>query len=326
MNSYMFSNITQTNTRDGYITAVSKNVILVTLYISINYINGTLVHTFVRHEIFNENSRYILFIHMVVNDMVQLTTAVMLHLLLYIFYMINVSFCCFLLMIAIFTTLNTPLNLATMAIERYIAICNPLYHSQICTVQRTYILISLIWFLSSIPILPDLFILVATEPSAFFYSPIVCNRDSVFRNPYLVEKKNISHLVYLSFVWITLVYTYFRIIFAAKAADSYARKAHYTIILHGLQLLLCMFTYIGPPLESFFTSLFPRFTSELKYINFLFVHVLPRFLSPIIYGWRDQMLSSYLKRDLLCKKKKISQIKTQTSKLISPNVQLIRSL
>lgn len=293
--------------------AVTKNVILVTLYFSINYINGTLVHTFVRHELFHENPRYILFIHMVVNDMIQLTIAVMLHLISYIFYMINVSFCCFLLMIAIFTTLNTPLNLAGMAIERYIAICNPLYHSQICTIRRTYILISLIWFLGSIPILPDLFILVATEPSEFFYSPIICSRDSVFHHPYLVEKKNISHLVYLLFVWFTLVYTYFSIIFAAKAAGSHARKACNTIILHGLQLVLCMFTYIGPPLESFCISLFPMFTSELKYINFLFVHVLPRFLSPVIYGWRDQMLSSYLKKDLLCNKKKRCQIKTQSS-------------
>ncbi|XP_026770128.3 odorant receptor 131-2-like [Pangasianodon hypophthalmus] len=313
MNSYMYSNFTQTKARDGYITAVSKNVILLTLYFSINYINGTIVHTFVRHEIFSENPRYVLFIHMVVNDMIQLTIAVILHLTSYIFYIINVSFCCFLLMIAVFTTLNTPLNLAGMAIERYIAICNPLYHRQICTVRRTYIFISLIWFLGSVPILPDLFILVATEPSEFFYSAIICNRDSVFRHPYLVEKKNVSHLVYLFFVWLTLVYTYFKIIFAAKTAGSHARKARNTIILHGMQLVLCMFTYIGPPLESFFTSLFPLFTSELKYINFLFVHVLPRFLSPIIYGWRDQMLSSYLKRDLLCNKKKRSQIKTQSS-------------
>ncbi|XP_027002150.2 odorant receptor 131-2-like [Tachysurus fulvidraco] len=279
------------------------------LYVFINYINGTLVHTFVSHEIINENPRYILFIHMVVNDMIQLTISVMLHLIVYIFYRINVSLCCVLLIIAVFTTLNTPLNLAGMAIERYIAICNPLYHSQICTMRRTYILISLIWFLGSIPILPDLFILVATEPSEFFYSPVICTRDSVFRHPYLVEKRNISHLIYLSFVWLTLVYTYFRIMFAAKAAGSQVKKARNTIILHGLQLVLCMFTYIGPPLESFFTTLFPTFTSEIRYINFLFVQVLPRFLSPIIYGWRDQMLSSYLKRKFLCYKKK-SQIKT----------------
>lgn len=313
MNSYMYSNITQTKGKDGYITAVSRNMILVTLYVSINYINGTLVHTFVRHEIFNENPRYILFIHMVVNDMIQLTISVMLHLILYIFYIINVSFCCLLLMVAIFTTLNTPLNLAGMALERYVAICNPLYHSQICTVRRTYILISLIWFLSSISILPDLFVLIATEPSEFFYSQVICNRDAVFRQTYLVEKKNISHLVYLSFVWLTLGYTYFRIMFAAKAAGSHAKKARNTIILHGLQLLLCMFTYIGPPLESFFTFHFPMIASELRYLSFLFVHVLPRFLSPVIYGLRDQMLSSYIKKDLLCNKRKRTQTKPEPS-------------
>lgn len=131
-----------------------------------------------------------------------------------------------------------------MAIEYYIAICNPLYHTQLCSVRTTYILISLIWFLGSIPLLPDLFILLATEPSEFFYSPIICNRDFVLLHPYLVEKKNISHLVYLSFAWLTFVYTYFRLIFAAKASGSHAMKARNTIILHGLQLLFCMFTYI----------------------------------------------------------------------------------
>ena len=37
--------------RDTFTTAVAKNVIVVALCISINYINGTLVHTFFKHEV-----------------------------------------------------------------------------------------------------------------------------------------------------------------------------------------------------------------------------------------------------------------------------------
>ena len=37
--------------RDTLTTAVAKNVIVVALCISINYINGTLVHTFFKHEV-----------------------------------------------------------------------------------------------------------------------------------------------------------------------------------------------------------------------------------------------------------------------------------
>ena len=131
MNFSTYSNITQTKGRDLHVIAVTKNVFVVALYLSINYINGTLVHTFFKHEIFNENPRYILFIHMVINDMIQLTIAVLLNFISYIFYTINVSVCCILVIIAVFTTPNTPLHLAGMAVERYIAICNPLRHTQI---------------------------------------------------------------------------------------------------------------------------------------------------------------------------------------------------
>ncbi|XP_066520086.1 odorant receptor 131-2-like [Hoplias malabaricus] len=237
---------------------------------------------------------------MVINDMIQLTTAVLINVLAYMFYTINVSLCCFLVLIASFATFNTPLNLAGMAVERYIAICNPLQHALICTVRRTYVLIGLIWAFSAIPIVPDLFVLLANVPLSFFYSNIFCSRDTVFHLPYMVEKKNITHLVYLCFVWLTLFYTYFRIMFAAKATGADARKARNTILLHGLQLFLCMFTYIGPLVESVFTGLFPKFVNDIRFTSYIFVHILPRLISPIVYGLRDQMFCGYFKKHLVC--------------------------
>uniref|UniRef100_A0A3B1KJL7 G-protein coupled receptors family 1 profile domain-containing protein n=1 Tax=Astyanax mexicanus TaxID=7994 RepID=A0A3B1KJL7_ASTMX len=220
MNSSIYSN-TQTTGRDSYATAVAKNVIVAALYVTINYINGTLVHTFFKHEIFTENPRYILFIHMVLNDMIQLTMA------------------------------------------RYIAVCKPLHHTQICTVRRTYIFIGLIWVFCAISILPDLFILLATEPLYYFLSTIICSRDLVFR-----------------------------IMFAAKATGADARKARNTILLHGLQLVLCMFTFIVPLFESLLLSLFPLLKNDIRFTIYVFVQILPRFISPVVYGLRDQMFQN----------------------------------
>ncbi|XP_050968933.1 odorant receptor 131-2-like [Labeo rohita] len=283
MNILLVGNITQPQyLRDSFSTAVTRNVIVVGLCISINYINGTLVHTFIKHEIFNGNPRYILFIHMVFNDMIQLTIAVLLHVLSYAVFTLNISFCCVLLMSVIFTTLNTPLNLATMAIERYIAICNPLRHVQICTV------------------LPDLFILLATRPLTFFYSRMACVRDYVFDNPYIVEKRNVVYIIYLTFVWLTIVYTYLKIMFVAKATNSDARKARSTIILHGIQLVMCMLTFVGPFLDRLFAEIFPLFIMDTRFVSYLVIQIMPRFISPIVYGVRDQLFCKYLKRYLLC--------------------------
>ncbi|XP_071767388.1 odorant receptor 131-2-like [Centroberyx gerrardi] len=289
------------NYRDTFSTAVAKNVIVVALCISINYINGTLVHTFSKHQIFNVNPRYILFIHLVINDIMQLTLSSFLHVISYVLYIINVPFCIILLIIAILTTLNTPLNLAGMAVECYIAICIPLRHGQICTVKRTYVLIGLIWVTSAVCILPDLFILLATEPLQFFHSRVLCDSYYVFRSTYSLKKREASHIVFLVLVWLTLFYTYFRILFAAKEANTDVRKARNTILLHGFQLLLCMLTYVQPMFEKGLLYLFPKQHLATRFTCYIIVQILPRFVSPIVYGLRDQTFRRYLKGYLLCK-------------------------
>ncbi|XP_046882528.1 odorant receptor 131-2-like [Hypomesus transpacificus] len=287
--------------RDTFETALIKNIIVVALSLSINYINSMLVHTFTKHQVFKTNPRYILFIHLVVNDMLQLTLACLLHVLSYILFTLNVSFCCFLLVTAIFTTFNTPVNLATMAIERYIAVCIPLRHAQICTVQRTYITISLIWVLTALPILPDVFILVANEPLSFFSSRIFCHLENLFRNPFIIERNNTSLYVFLALVWLTLLYTYLSIMFAARAASGDARKARNTILLHGLQLLLCTFTYVHSLLQSRLLQIFPTKLLDIRFASYVIVQIIPRFISPIVYGLRDQTFRKHLKGYLLCR-------------------------
>ncbi|KAF3855732.1 hypothetical protein F7725_016455 [Dissostichus mawsoni] len=144
-------------TPDSLIKAVAKNLIV----------------------IFYINPRYILFTHLVVNDMIQLTSTISLFVFSYVFYKINVSLCCFIILCSVFTTLNTPINLAVMAVECFIAICLPLRHAELCTIQRIYILIGWMWTLSAVVTMPDVFIILATEPIELFYSTIVCQSHRV---------------------------------------------------------------------------------------------------------------------------------------------------
>ncbi|KAI4826936.1 hypothetical protein KUCAC02_030366 [Chaenocephalus aceratus] len=309
----------------SFAEAVYKNVIVTVLCIAINYINGTLIHTFRKHQvwvgvcvcvcvcgisnmlpynpssIFYSNPRYILFIHLVMNDMLQLTLSTLLHIISYTLNTFSVSSCLLLLILAIMATFNTPLNLAGMAVECYVAICLPLHHCRICTVRNTFILMSLIWFVSSLSIMPDLFLLLATEPLSFFTSKVLCARDFVFRSSYSLKKRDASHIVCLVLVWLTLLYTYFRILFAAKGAKGDLKKARNTILLHGFQLLLCMLTYVRPMFEQALLFLLPRRHADIRFASYVFVQIIPRFVSPIVYGLRDHNFRKYMRRYLLCR-------------------------
>lgn len=249
-------------------------------------------------QIFNVNPRYILFIHLVLNDMLQLTVSVLLFILSYVFFTINVCLCCSLVTLAALTTQNTPLNLVCMAVECYVAVCLPLHHAQVCTLRKTYTLIGLIWLVSSAAIIPDVLFALATEPLKYFYSRVFCLRDNLF--PKLIEKTNIYQIVFLVLVWLVLVFIYVKILVAAKGANADVRKARDTILLHAFQLLLCMLTYIAPVLKRSLLFWFPKNYSNSLFACYIIIQVFPRFLSPIIYGLRDQTFRRYLKKTLLC--------------------------
>lgn len=122
----------------------------------------------------------------------------------------------------------------------------------------------------------------------------------MFNNPYMIEKRNVVYIIYLAFVGLTIVYTYIKIMFVAKSTSLDAGKARSTIILHGIQLLMCLLTFVGPFLDKLLTEMFPMLILEMRLFNYLVIQIMPRFVSTIVYGVRDQTFCKYLKRYLLC--------------------------
>ncbi|KAK9529781.1 hypothetical protein VZT92_013855 [Zoarces viviparus] len=274
------------------------------VWLTLSVINGSMVHTFLRHRRFYENPRYIMFIYMVINDALQLSLVTALYVVSYIFRKIHASVCCFLIMSAVLTTRSTPLILAGMALERYISICFPLHYGHMCTVPRTFLLVFIILLLTAAPPVTDLLITAVHRPPSFFHTDIFCDHPLLFRQSSIYYKNCVFDGVYLSCVALTLLYTYCRIMMAAQAASTglaSVTRARNTVLLHGVQLLLCMLTFVVPSLQAALISLFPRFSLEIRYIFFLLVYIIPRFMSPIIYGFRDELFRKYWTRYLACR-------------------------
>ncbi|XP_050930553.1 odorant receptor 131-2-like [Lates calcarifer] len=304
---------------DGLNDAFSKHFITFGLGVIINCINGAFVYTYCKSEVLYRDPRYVLYIHLVINDMIMLTLSVALH---FFTYTIPLTFapCCILLLILVATTKNSPLNLAGMAVERYIAVCRPLHHAQICTVQRAYALIALIWVVSLIPGLTDIMVVLDTQPLSVFSRIVICYPTYLYNTPYhkaqsvavqvkfywrlatttwCIAATNWYRALLFSFVVLTLIITYLKVLCAAQAASgsdqASARNARNTILLHGVQLLICTLSFISPLINTISLSIWPQGRRFILFTTYLLTELIPRLLSPLIYGVRDKKFSSLIR-------------------------------
>ncbi|MEQ2198468.1 hypothetical protein XENOCAPTIV_013281 [Xenoophorus captivus] len=233
-------------------------------------------------------------------SLLSVTLAISLFMVSYTIYKVHVSVCCILVLLTLFTNESTPLNLACMVMECYITICMPLRHVQTCTVKRTLMLVGLIWATSLLSVLPDLFITLATEPLDFFHSQVFYIRQTAFPNVLLVKKRDITYSVFLVLLWFVIFLSNFKIQFTAKTASKDATKARNTVVLHGFQVVLCMTTYAAPLLKNVPQKSFALNYNDSLFAFYIIVQVMPRSISPIIFGVRD-MFRKYLKRYVSCK-------------------------
>ncbi|XP_034034989.1 odorant receptor 131-2-like [Thalassophryne amazonica] len=256
------------------------------------YVNGVMLVALLRKPLLLESSRYVLFAHLLLTDSLQLVVAM----LLYIFAAAKVTMlhymCMFLTLLAIVFVKMSPLNLTIMSLERYVAICFPLRHSEVTTTRRTGVAIGVMWAVVSLDALVQLFVFISLKHTHFTVQ-VFCSTQSMFMLQSHMTLYSTLTLLYFVLVSMIIIYTYIAVLVTVKSASSKVgckgAKALKTILLHLLQLCLCLLTTLFNMInsEGVWKSLHGIQAIHVQYILFLSLLIFPKCLSPLIYGLRD---------------------------------------
>ncbi|XP_073525063.1 odorant receptor 131-2-like [Phyllobates terribilis] len=248
----------------------------------------------------HQEPRYILFAHMLISDTIYIVMGLFVFFSTAYLVYFPVPICYIAVTISSVSFKIAPYNLAVMSLERYVAICFPLRHTEWCTRQKAILTIVAIWIIGIIPNVADFMILCFSVRNDYFSIFCLCTRLAFLKNTAQDTLRTLTHILSFSFVGLIIVFTYIKIMLIAVRVDSgkpMASKAGKTVMLHAFQLLLCMTAFSYNLIETYLRKYFLM----LPFVNFFFFMCLPRFISPLIYGFRDETFLKCIKRILHCK-------------------------
>ncbi|XP_077597228.1 odorant receptor 131-2-like [Stigmatopora nigra] len=257
-------------------------------------VNGIMLFTLRRKRVFREGSRYILLYHLLLGDTMQLILSQILYLLSSTRTILTYPVCAVLILISQFVTQTSPVFLVVMSLERYVAICHALRHASIATVRNTTAAAIGVWIFCFLAVFAQGLLLrkIPFDLSGSVQMTQFCSLTTIF----ILPITRLFYKVYIYFLFtssgLNIVFSYVGIISVARSAatvkDS-VRKAQHTLLLHMVQLGLCLLsilynTFILSISNLLSWMMLVRLQTGL-YIIFL---LLPRCLSPLIYGLRDE--------------------------------------
>lgn len=284
------------------LSVIIKVCVVIPFFCIFLYCIAVMLHIFACHRQFLDTSRYILFVYMLINDTLQVLSSVLLFLLVMGQVKFSLVYCVPLLLISSATFQNTPLILATMSLERYVAIFYPLQCPAAWRSDRIWIIILSLWLISSIfPIIN--YSIGEHDPAVDVLSTrVLCKITIVNSSPVQTLFKAVVSILFFAVVAVIILFTYMRILLETRKLRQdrvSVNKAMHTVLLHGFQLLLCMLAFTSPITETLIV-LQPKWLPEdIAFFNYFCFILIPRFLSPLIYGFRDQSLRGYIGKAFL---------------------------
>ncbi|XP_063297017.1 odorant receptor 131-2-like [Pelobates fuscus] len=280
-----------------YIAGIAEMIVVILLILCFCIFvcfNALILNVYFTTPHVHEHARYVLFVHMLITDILYLIASISLFLVAIYAVYIPMPICYPMLNLAALTFRITACNLAIMALERYVAICYPLQYFQFCNAHRANTSIILMWVVGAVPNVADFFAMQSTVEQDFFSRNVICDLSLLAVNPLQNTIRTLTFISTFTLVALTIVFTYIKVMQVAKKAGSgtsSASKAGRTVMMHALQLLLCMTAFISTVSETYLRDS----PVMLLITNFLVFTCLPRFLSPVIYGVRDEVFHKYIR-------------------------------
>ncbi|XP_047184281.1 odorant receptor 131-2-like [Scophthalmus maximus] len=275
------------------------------------FINVTMLFTLRSKAVFRDTCRYVLLFNLLLADTLQMTLSQLLYIIAACRTRLTYPMCGVLNMLAILTNEISPLTLVVMSLERYVAVCYPLRHAAIVTIRNTSVAIALVWFSSLLNVLTRVLLLLDfpfAELDTLLMKDYCYNVAMMLGSMSDQYDKAYTCFLFVS-VTVTITSSYVGVMVAARSASAdkaSARKARNTLLLHLVQLGLSLSSTVYIPILTVSRTL-PRIVFvRIQIVFFFCIFIVPRCLSSLIYGIRDQTIRPALMYHLCCRLKLLS--------------------
>ncbi|XP_013880665.1 growth hormone secretagogue receptor type 1-like [Austrofundulus limnaeus] len=270
--------------------------ILVTIFL---WVNMFLIVTFFKKECFHSSARYILFAVMLLSDSFMLVMSDVLLVLNFFQFSVPVWLCIVISVVALVYAHVTPVTLTAMTLERYVAICLPLRHAELCSTRRVMLFILVIHGISFAPCVVVFSMFFTSASLSFYQQNMLCSVERFLFQTWQHQLRSAVSQIYFLIMCIIIVFCYERIVKVARAASLENKqstlKGLRTVILHAFQLLLCLIQLWCPFIEAALFHVDLNIYMSVRYFNYIMFSLAPRCLSPLIYGLRDETFFLALK-------------------------------